>query len=154
MELTQRIKNDLKVAMKTGDKLRLETLRMVRAQILEFEKKGLGRPMSEDDELSILLSASKKRKEAIEQFKNAGRTDLADKEAKELEIISGYLPRQLSKTEAEAIVADLVKHSGALSLKEMGKVMPLAMKELKGKVDSSLISELVKQRLGGSDEHL
>jgi uncharacterized protein YqeY len=154
MELTQRIVNDLKTAMKSGDKLRLETLRMVRAQILEFEKKGLGRPMNEDDELSILSSASKRRKEAIEQFRNAGRTDLADKEANELEIISEYLPKQLSRAEAEAIVANLVKQSGALSVKEMGKVMPLAMKELKGKVDSALIAELVKQNLGGSHEQL
>ena len=66
MKLTERISNDLKAAMKSGDKLRLETLRMVRAQILEFEKKGLDRPMNEDDELSILSSASKKRREAIE----------------------------------------------------------------------------------------
>jgi uncharacterized protein len=150
MSLTERITNDLKTAMKSGEKLRLETLRMVRAQILEFEKKGLDRPMNEDDELSILSSAAKKRKEAIEQFKNAGRTDLAEKEAKELEIITEYLPKQLSREEAQAIVANLVKQSGALSVKEMGKVMPLAMKELKGKIDSALISELVKQNLGGT----
>ena len=150
MKLTERISNDLKAAMKSGDKLRLETLRMVRAQILEFEKKGLDRPMTEDDELSILSSASKKRREAIEQFGNAGRNDLAEKEAKELEIISEYLPKQLSKDEAQAIIANIVKQSGAISVKEMGKVMPLVMKELKGKVDSALISELVRQNLGGT----
>jgi uncharacterized protein len=150
MDLTQRIINDLKTAMKSGDKLRLETLRMVRAQILEFEKKGLDRPMNEDDELSILSAAAKRRKEAIEQFKNAGRVDLAEKETKELEIITEYLPKQLSREEARTIVSNLVKQSGALSVKEMGKVMPLAMKELKGKVDSALISELVRQNLGGT----
>ena len=150
MSLTQRINDDMKAAMKQGEKLRLETLRMIRAQILEFEKKGLGRAMTEDDELSILASASKKRKEAIEQFNLAGRQDLAEKETKELEIIAGYLPKQLTRDEAKVIVSRLVQESGAGSVKEMGKVMPLAMKELKGRVDSALISELVRQALGGN----
>ncbi|HTX20072.1 MAG TPA: GatB/YqeY domain-containing protein [Bacteroidota bacterium] len=150
MSLTQRITDDMKAAMKQGEKLRLETLRMIRAQILEFEKKGLGREMTGDDELSILATASKKRKEAIEQFKLAGRDDLAEKETKELEIIAGYLPKQLTREEAKAIVDRIVQESGAASVKEMGKVMPLAMKELKGRVDSALISELVRQALGGS----
>ncbi len=88
MGLTQRINEDLKTAMKSGDKLRLETLRMLRAQIIEFEKKGLDRPMNEDDEMSILMSATKKRKEAIEHFKSAGRTELVEQESKEIEIIS------------------------------------------------------------------
>ncbi|HTR80128.1 MAG TPA: GatB/YqeY domain-containing protein [Bacteroidota bacterium] len=147
MNLSQRINDDLKAAMKSGDKLRLETLRMLRAQILEFEKKGLDRSMNDDDELSILSTASKKRKEAIEQYSNAGRKELADKESKELEIITEYLPKQLSRVEAEAIVSALVKQSGATSVKEMGKVMPLAMKELKGKIDSKTISDLVKEKL-------
>ncbi|MGA7160515.1 MAG: GatB/YqeY domain-containing protein [Bacteroidota bacterium] len=148
MGLTQRISEDLKNAMKSGNKLRLETLRMLRAQIIEFEKRGLDRPMNQEDELSILLSATKKRKEAIELFKNAGRMELVEQETKELEIIAEYLPKQLSREEAENIVADLMRQSGAVSLKDMGKVMPLAMKELKGKIDSKIISEIVKQKLG------
>lgn len=149
MGLTQRITDDLKSAMKSGDKLRLETLRMLRAQIIEFEKKGLDRPMNEDDELSILMSAAKKRKESIEQFKSAGRDELVAQETKELEIISGYLPKQMSREEAEGIVAKILQEAGAASLKDMGKVMPLAMKELKGKLDSSIISEIVKRKLEG-----
>lgn len=147
MTLTKRINDDLKAAMKSGDKTRLETLRMVRAQIIEFEKKGLERPMNKDDEMSILVSAVKKRNESIEQFKAAGRTELVEQETKELKIISEYLPKQLSKEEAEAIVVKFIQESGASSLKEMGKVMPLAMKELKGKIDSKTISEIVKQKL-------
>jgi len=84
MGLTQRINEDLKTAMKSGNKLRLETLRMLRAQIIEFEKKGLDRAMNEDDEMSILISAAKKRKEAIEHFQNAGRMELVEQETKEL----------------------------------------------------------------------
>jgi uncharacterized protein len=100
MALAQRINDDLKAAMKSGDKTRLETLRMVRAQIIEFEKKGLNRPMNEDDEMSILVSAVKKRNESIEQFKAAGRTELVEQETKELKIITEYLPKQLSQEEA------------------------------------------------------
>ena len=149
MGLPQRITDDLKSAMKSGDKLRLETLRMLRAQIIEFEKKGLDRPMNADDELSILMSAAKKRKEAIEQFKAAGRDELVAQETKELEIISEYLPKQMSREEAEGIVVNILQQAGAVSMKDMGKVMPLAMKELKGKLDSSIISEIVKRKLEG-----
>lgn len=147
MALAQKINDDMKAAMKSGDKTRLETLRMVRAQIIEFEKKGLNRLMNEDDELSILVSVVKKHNESIEQFKTAGRTELVEQETKELTIISEYLPKQLSQVEAEAIIVRVIQESGALSLKEMGKVMPLAMKELKGKIDSRVISQIVKQKL-------
>ena len=147
MNLTQHINEDLKTAMKSGNKLRLETLRMLRAQIIEFEKKGLDRPMTEDDEMSILLSASKKRKEAIEIFTKAGRMELVEQETKELGIISEYLPKQLSRENAEKIVENLIQQSGAASMKDLGKVMPIAMKELKGKIDSKVISEIVKQKL-------
>ena len=147
MNLTQHINEDLKAAMKSGNKLRLETLRMLRAQIIEFEKKGLDRPMNEDDEMSILMSASKKRKEAIEIFTKAGRMELVEQETKELGIISEYLPKQLSRENAENIVENLIQQSGAASMKDLGKVMPIAMKELKGKIDSKVISEIVKQKL-------
>jgi uncharacterized protein YqeY len=148
MALTQQINEDLKAAMKSGDKIRLETLRMLRAQIIEFEKKGLDRAMNSDDELGILISAVKKRKEAIEQFTNGGRPELAAQELKELEIISAYLPAQMSKEDAAAIVAGLVTQTGAVGMKDLSKVMPLAMKELKGKIDSKIVSELVRARLG------
>ncbi len=149
MGLEARISADLKAAMKAGDKVRLETLRMLRAQIIEFQKKGLGREMTEEDELSILSTAVKRRKESIEQFQAGGRMDLVEKETNELRIVSEYLPEQLSDAEAEAIVDRIVRESGATSPREMGKVMPLALKELKGKVDAKRISELVKSKLTG-----
>jgi uncharacterized protein YqeY len=150
MSLTQRINEDLKAAMKSRNKLRLETLRMLRAQIIEFEKKGLDRPMNENDEVSILMSATKKRKEAIDIFAKAGRMELVEQETKELGIISEYLPKPLSREDAEKIVEELIQQSGAVSMKDMGKVMPSAMKELKGKIDSKVISEIVKQKLEGT----
>jgi hypothetical protein len=148
MALTQQINDDLKAAMKSGDKIKLATLRMLRAQIIDFEKKGLNREMNADDELGILISGVKKRKEAIEQYAEAGRIDLVEQETKELEIISAYLPKQMSREEAAAVVAGIIAQSGAAGLKEMSKVMPLAMKELKGKMDSKVISDLVKEKLG------
>ncbi len=147
MTLSEKVNVDLKTAMKAGDKPRLETLRMLRAQIIEFEKRGLGRAMSEEDELSILMTANKKRKEAIEMYQSAGRKDLVDKETKELEIISEYLPKQVSQEDATAIIEKIIAQSGAASVKDLGKVMPLAMKELKGKIDSKVISDIVKLKL-------
>lgn len=147
MGLSERISEDLKSAMKSGDKLRLETLRMVRAQILEFEKSGVNRAMNEDDAMKILLSAVKKRKEAIELYEKAGRMELAEKESKEIAIIQDYLPKQMTKDEAEVIIGKIVAEVGATSSKDIGKVMPAVMKELKGKIDGKIINEIVKQKL-------
>ncbi len=144
MGLKDKITQDLTNAMKSGDKLRTETLRMLRAQILEFEKSGAGREMNADDDMKILLSSVKKRKDSIEMYEKANRKDLADKETKEIAIVQEYLPKQMSKDEAEVIIAKIVADAGT---KEIGKVMPLVMKELKGKLDGKVINEIVKQKI-------
>jgi uncharacterized protein len=143
----EQISKDINSAMKAGDKLRTETLRMIRAQIIEFNKRGLNREITPEEELSILTSAAKKRKEAIEEFKKAGRTEMAEKEQSELNIIQEYLPKQLTKEEIYEIVKKIVADSGATSQKDFGKVMPLTMKELKGKADGKLIQDIVKELL-------
>jgi uncharacterized protein len=143
----EQISKDINSAMKAGDKLRTETLRMIRAQIIEFNKRGLNREITPDEELSILTSAAKKRKEAIEEFSKAGRTEMAEKEQSELNIIQEYLPKQLTKEEIYEIVKKIVADSGATSQKDFGKVMPLTMKELKGKADGKLIQDIVKELL-------
>ncbi len=148
MALSDRIKEDLKQAMKSGDKLRLETLRTIRAQMIELEKRGLGREITPDDELGVLNSALKKRKEAIEMYEKAGRAELVQQERSELEIITSYLPKQLSEEEASAIISKILADTGATTQKDFGKVMPLAMKELKGKIDGKVVQELIKKRLG------
>jgi uncharacterized protein len=149
MGLIDQIAEDLKKAMKAGDKIRLETLRTVRAGLLEkqVEKRPTG-GMTPEDEMSVLISASKKRKESVEVFRNAGRNDLADQEQKELEIIQEYLPKQLSPNEIEDVVKGKIAEVGATSGKDFGKVMPAVMKELKGKADGKLIQETVKRLLG------
>jgi uncharacterized protein YqeY len=148
MNIRDRINNDLKQAMKSGDKLRLETLRTIRAQFIELEKRGLDRDITPDDELAALNTAMKRRKEAIEMYQKAGRIELVKQEEAELGIIASYLPRQLSREEAMEVVAAMIRESGAASAKDFGKVMPLAMKELKGKIDGKIVQELVRERLG------
>jgi uncharacterized protein YqeY len=149
MTLMQKISNDMKAAMKSRDQIRLETLRTIRAALLEkeVEKRPSG-GMTADDEISVLYSASKKRKEAIEIYRNNGRNDLADQEEKELSIIQEYLPKQLSKGEIENFIREAITSLGATSLKDFGKVMSTVMKELKGKADGKLIQDITKQLLG------
>jgi uncharacterized protein len=147
MTLTQKISEDLKNAMKAGDKNRTDTLRMVKAQILEFEKKGLNREMSADEEMALLLNAVKKRKESIEIYEKAGRKELADKEMAEVAIISEYLPKQMSREEADTIIKGIIAQAGPVGPNDLGKVMPLVMKELKGKIDGKIINELVRTKL-------
>lgn len=148
MTLNEQINNDLKTAMKSGDKTRLETVRLLRAHMIELSKRGEGKDITPDEELSVLMSAIKKRKEAIELYEKGGRMDLVQKERAELDVISSYLPKQLSAEEAAAIIQRIIVDTGALSVKDFGKVMPLAMKELKGKIDGKTVQELVKARLG------
>ena len=148
MTLNEQINNDLKTAMKSGDRTRLETLRLLRAHMIELSKRGEGKDITPDEELSLLMSAMKKRKEAIELYEKGGRMDLVQKERAELDVISSYLPKQLSAEEAAAIIQRIIVDTGALSAKDFGKVMPLAMKELKGKIDGKTVQELVKAKLG------
>jgi uncharacterized protein YqeY len=149
MALLEKISEDMKASMKSGEKIRLETLRSIRAGLLEkqVEKRPSG-GMNSDDEISVLNAASKKRKEAAAIYRQNNRPELADQEEQELVIIQEYLPKQLSLSEVEAIVQKAIQTSGALSGKEFGKVMPLVMKELKGKADGKLIQETVKKLLG------
>jgi uncharacterized protein YqeY len=148
MALTEIINEDLKAAMKSGDSVKLNTIRSIRAQMIELSKRGTGTSITPEEEMTALLAAAKKRKEAIEMYEKAGRNDLADQEKRELEIISTYLPKQMSREEVEVIVKKIIGNIGATSSKDFGKVMPVAMKELKGKIDGKVIQEVVKQQLG------
>ena len=147
MTFEQKINEDLKESMKSGDKLRLETLRSLRASIIEFSKSGTGKDMSEEDAQKILLNASKKRKDAIEMYKQAGRQDLLEKEESELAIIAAYLHEQLSESEVLDSLKSIIQQAGAEGPKDMGKVMGLAMKELRGKADGTLVQQCLKQLL-------
>ena len=148
MNLKDTINRDLKDAMKSGDKVRLETIRSIRALILEFEKSGSGKELTPDEEIKMLSSAAKKRKDSIEQFRNAGREELAKKEERELSIINGYLPKQLSEEEIRSEIEKLAAELNAKAKEDFPKLMPAAMKELKGKADGKTVKSIVEKFLG------
>ncbi len=148
MNLTERINIDLKQSMKMGDKLRTETIRSIRALILEFQKSGSGKELNSEEEVKLLTGAAKRRRDSIEQFRNAGREDLAVKEEKELEILQEYLPKQLTSNEIKSEVSRIAKELNAVSKEDFPKLMPAVMKELKGKADGKEVRTVVEEYLG------
>ncbi|MDJ0595151.1 MAG: GatB/YqeY domain-containing protein [Pleurocapsa sp. MO_226.B13] len=150
MGLKEQIGEDIKTAMKSKDKVRLQTVRGIKKAILEKEvelrPKGQ-ESLSEEQEIELLSQQAKQRRDSIEQFKNAGRDDLAEKETQELAIIETYLPEQISDRELESIIDEIIATSGATSVKDLGKVMGPAMKQLKGKADGKKIQTLVRSKL-------
>ncbi len=150
MNLKEIINVDLKTAMKERDKVKLTTIRSIRAAILELEKSGSHYEITPADEIKVLTSAAKKRKEAIEQFEKAGRIDLANKETSELRIIESYLPQQLSKDEIISEIKKLAEQIDAKDKNDFPKLMPLAVRTLKGKADGKIIKEIVDKFLSDS----
>ncbi|HEB75083.1 MAG TPA: GatB/YqeY domain-containing protein [Nitrospirae bacterium] len=145
MSILERIDGDLKVAMKSSDKVSVSTLRMVKASLknLEIEKGEL----SDDDVIGVLSTLAKQRRESIAEFDKGGRRDLADQERGELAVILSYLPEQLSEEELADLVREAVRETGATSLKDMGRVMQSLMPRLKGRADGRLVSQKVKELL-------
>jgi len=150
MNLTEKINSDLKEAMKSNDTVRLQTIRSIRALILEFEKSGTGKILNEEEEIKLLSSAAKKRKEAIEEYVKAGRNDLSSLEESELKIIMSYLPKQLSMDEIIVKVKQLAEQIGVHAKADFPKLIPLAVKELKGQADGKAIKEAVEKVLGAN----
>ncbi len=148
MNLEEKINEQLKAAIKSADKIKMETLRSIRASIIEFNKSGADRNMNEDDEIKLLKTAQKRRKDAIEMYEKGGRQELADKEKTELDIISTFLPEQASADEIRTIVLTTIKNVTAEGMKDMGKVMGPVMKALKGKADGNLVRQIVQTELG------
>ncbi len=150
MSLKDRIGEDIKSAMKAKDKIRLETVRSIKKVILEKEvalrPKGQD-SLTEEQEIELLAQQAKQRRDSIEQYTNGGREDLAEKEAQELAIIETYLPKQLSDEEINTILDEIITSVGATTAKDLGKVMGVAMKQLKGKADGKKIQGLVKEKL-------
>ena len=151
MSLHQKISDNLKEAMKAGQEFEVGVFRFLLSALhnKEIEKKGKGlEPVLSDSEvIEVLIKEAKKRKESIEAYTKGARSDLAEKETKELEIIKKYLPEQLGEEEIEKIVKAAIEKTGAKEIKDFGKVMAEAMKELRGKADASLVSEITKKNL-------
>lgn len=147
MNLEEKINEQMKQAMKSGDKLRLQTLRSIRSAIIEFNKSGSDKPMNSELETELLTKQAKRRKESIEMFKQGNRQDLVDKETAELEVINEFLPEQMSEDKIAVVVRKIIADTGATSMKDMGKVMGMAMKELKGKADGNQVKVIVNKVL-------
>jgi hypothetical protein len=148
--MREKINADLKEAMKAGDKDRVGTLRLINAAIksADIEARPSGKDKITDaDILGVLAKMIKQRRDSIEQYRAGGRQDLVDKEAAEIRIIEGYLPKQMSEAEAKKAIAVLIKEVGAAGPKDMGKVMAALKTKLAGKADMSRVSTLVKNKL-------
>ena len=148
MTLFDQISEDIKSAMKARDKVRLETLRNIKKVFLEAKTApGANDTLSDADALKIISKLAKQGKETATTYTQAGRQDLADAELAQVEVLESYLPKQLSQEEIEAEVKKIIAEVGATSMKEMGKVMGTASKQLAGKADGRVISEIVKKLL-------
>lgn len=147
MSLKSQINSDVKAALKSGDKARLKTLRMVLAAIKQRE---VDERIELDDAgvLAALEKMIKQRRDSVEQFREGGREDLAAAEEAEIEVLDTYLPEPLSDAELSALVETAVSESGAQSMQDMGKVMAALKPQVQGRADMRQVSELVKQHLG------
>jgi uncharacterized protein YqeY len=148
MKLTEQIAADMTNAMKARDPLKLSALRMVKAALMNGEV-SKGRPLEEGEAQQVLASLIKQRRDSIEQFRGAGRTDLADKESAELAILEHYAPPAVSAADLEQAVDAAIKETGAAGAKDMGRVMKAVMAAMAGKtVDGKAVNELVRKKLG------
>ncbi|QJC52558.1 GatB/YqeY domain-containing protein [Paenibacillus albicereus] len=146
MSLSQRLDDDMKQAMRDKDKFRLTTIRMVRAAVKNQEI-DLKRPLEDGEVLDIVSREIKQRKESLQEFQKAGRDDLVKDVAAEIDIISVYLPAQLTEEEIKAIVQQTIQETGASSKADMGKVMSALMPKVKGRADGKLVNQTVQQFL-------
>ena len=148
--LHERVQADLTAAMKSGDVLRRDTLRMAAAALYNAEK-AARRPLSDEESVGVLAREVKTRRESIEAFSKAGRLDLAEKERSESEIIGGYLPAALSEDELRALVIAAIEETGALSARDMGRVMAVVAPRIRGRADGKAASAIVAQELARRD---
>jgi uncharacterized protein YqeY len=150
MLLQERLSQEMKQALKSGDSTRLSVIRLLRASIKNREiERGKNRPLTENDLFEVVVSAVKQRNEAIEQFAKAGRMDLVKKEEAELKILQDFLPKSLSQEELDAKIREAILATGASGIKDMGKVMKMLMPQVVGRADAAQVSQKVKELLGG-----
>lgn len=149
MSLQEQVNKDIITAMKAKEEATLRALRAVKAALLlAATAEGAGGQISDDQSLKIVQKLAKQRKESLDIFVQNGRTELAQTEQEELDVLERYLPKQMSEDEIKAELQTLLKDAGATSAADFGKVMPLAMKHFAGRADGKIIGTLIKQLLG------
>jgi uncharacterized protein len=147
MALKDRITEDMKTAMRAGDKERLATVRLLLAAVKQREVDE--RITLDDDQvLAVIEKMIKQRREAVSQFESGGRSDLVAKENAEIRVLQGYLPAQLTPAEVDALIAEAIAATGAASIKDMGKVMGFVKPKAQGRTDMGALSARIKQKLG------
>ncbi len=148
-DLLKKLQEEMKAAMKSGDKEKLSTVRMLISEIkkVQIDQK---KELTDEEIVQILQRYAKQRKESIKQYREAGREDLAEKEERELKIVQEFLPEQLSEEEIKKIVEEVISETGASSMKDMGKVMKAVMEKVKGRAEGSVVSSIVKEKLSGN----
>ncbi|GBE16880.1 glutamyl-tRNA(Gln) amidotransferase subunit E [bacterium BMS3Abin15] len=147
--IKERVVDDLKEAMKAGDTVRRDTLRMLDSAIknTEIEKKKKEEGLSDQEVIEVIRKSAKQRNDSIEQYEKGGRSDLADKEKKEMEILSVYLPKQLGDDRVKKVVSEIIAQVGANSKADTGKVMGATMGKLKGQADGNVVKRIVEEEL-------
>ena len=146
MDLEERLVDEMKQAMKSNDRVKLSTIRMIRTAVKNKEIE-LRKKLEDDDVLRVIQGMVRKGEESIEQFRAGGRMDLVGKEAQEIEILKSYLPPSLSQEEIVTVIEQTITETQSASLKDLGKIMKAVMAKLAGKADGKLINQLVKERL-------
>lgn len=147
MSLKEQLKNDMKDAMRNKQVVKRDTIRAINTMIKQIEVDER-KELNDDDVIKLLQKAIKQREEAIEQYKAGNRSDLVEKEQGQIDVISEYMPKQLSDEELEAAVKDIIEEVGATSMKDMGKIMPVAKSNIGASADGKRINETVKKLLG------
>ena len=144
--MKEQLLQDLKEAMKEKDILKKDTITMLRAAIIQVEKDSQ-KVLNDDDICGIVAKEVKKRKESVSEYENAGRQDIADNLQREIEILSKYLPEQLTEEEIAKMVEEAIAESGATGPRDMGKVMGILRPKTQGKADGKVVSDIVKEKL-------
>jgi uncharacterized protein YqeY len=143
MDINVKLNEEIAVAAKARDKIRLSAIRMLKTA-LHNKEIDLMRPLNESEILQILSAVVKQRKDSIEQFAKGGRNDLVEKEEAELKVVQEFMPEQMSAEEVEGVIKKAIAEAGAVSVKDMGKVMKILMPQLTGKADGKIVGEKVK----------
>ena len=149
--MREKFSSELKAAMKAGEKRRVDTIRMIMAALKDkdIEARGQGKAVSGEDILALLQKMVKSRKESLEIYEKAGRTDLATQESEEIAVIHSFLPQQLTEAEVEQAISTAISETGAASIKDMGRVVAVLKGKYAGRMDFGKASALVKEKLSG-----
>jgi uncharacterized protein len=146
MSLEERLVQEMKEAMKSSDKLRLSTVRMIRSTVKNKEIE-LRKPLDDGEIQKAIQGMVRKGEESVEQFRLGGRMDLVEKESREIEILKSFLPQALTREEILKIIDETIEETQSTSMKDIGKLMKSVMPKLQGKADGKLVNQLVKERL-------